>query len=153
MLLPYEFDQKFDELQDAAEVLKQDYAEYFCLDDLIENIQAAKEAVVKIQCWKDDYMEEERAELYNRFVMQVCRSMMNVYMTYADKFEQDSYGYSKLSEPIPLLADLKRLPTLNRDSLHYGMIHTQLMKNKNRILDGLQQIQQLAAVTKTALEK
>ena len=153
VLLPYEFDQKFDELQDAAEVLKQDYAEYFCLDDLIANIQAAKEAVVKIQCRKDDYMEEERAELYNRFVMQVCRSMMNVYMTYADKFEQDSYGYSKLSEPIPLLADLKRLPTLNRDSLHYGMIHTQLMKNKNRILDGLQQIQQLAAVTKTALEK
>lgn len=78
---------------------------------------------------------------------------MNVYMTYTDKFEQDSYGYSKLSAPIPLLADLKRLPMLDRDSLHYGMIHTQLMKNKNRIIDGLHQVQQLAAITKTALEK
>ena len=71
-------------------------------------------------------------------------AITNVTMTYADKYSQDSYGFSKLSAPIPLFADLPRLDTLEPDSLEYGLVQTQLIKNKNRINDSLFTIIRLA---------
>ena len=73
-------------------------------------------------------------------------------MTYADKYNQDSYGYTKLSYPIPLFADLERLDGLDPDSLEYGLVLTQLVKNKNRINDALNQIIQLASLYQQLLD-
>lgn len=86
----------------------------------------------------------EKAQQYNDFVKEVSRQITNITMTYAEKYAQDSYGYTKLSMPIPLLADLPRLDALVPDSLEYGMVQTQLVKNKNRINDGLFMIIKLA---------
>ncbi len=151
-LLPYEFESKFNDLSHKVEELKIKHSRHFEFSDLLKNLYETKEAVLKIQKNKSEYTGAN-AQLYNQFVMNVCRNMMNVYMTYTDKFGQDSYGYSKLSAPIPLLADLKRLEESEVGTLEYGMIHTQLVKNKNRIIDGLQQIQQLALATGIALGK
>lgn len=45
--------------------------------------------------------------------------------------------YTSLSYPVPLFADFERLVKLDPASLEYGLIKTQLVKNKNRINDAL----------------
>ena len=51
-------------------------------------------------------LSNEQAKLYNEFVKMVARQITNVTMTCADKYSQDSYGYTSLSYPIPLFATL-----------------------------------------------
>ena len=80
------------------------------------------------------------------------REVTNITMTCADKYSQDSYGYTKSSYPVPLLADLERLVVLEPSSLEYGMIHTQLIRNKNRISDALYTISQVAALYENLLQ-
>lgn len=60
----------------------------------------------------------------------VARQITNVTMTCADKYSQDSYGYTSLSYPIPLFADFERLVKLDPASLEYGLIKTQLVKTR-----------------------
>lgn len=151
-VLPYEFGEKFRELSSCVEKLKTEYEKYFDFDDLLKNFHETEKSVSEIQSMRER-IDKKEIEIYNRFVKNVCRNLMNVYMTYTNKYGQDSYGYSKLSRPIPLLADLERLKGLEMDSLEYGMIHTQLMKNKNRIMDALYQVQQMAELTYLVLKK
>ncbi len=51
----------------------------------------------------------------------VARQITNVTMTCADKYSQDSYGYTSLSYPIPLFADFERLVKLDPASLGMGL--------------------------------
>ena len=101
--------------------------------------------VNQIQAQKERYTGPA-VDLYNDFVKSVSRNITHITMTYADKYSQDSYGYTKLSYPIPLFADLERLDGLAPDSLKYGLLQTQLVKNKNRINDALYQIIHLASL-------
>ena len=135
-VLPYDFTEKFQAIEQKVLDCREQYGSYLDMDDLIANVSAARACIAKLQSARDS-VEGRSAELLNKFLLQVARQTTNVFQTYADKYQQDSYGYSKLSKPIPLLADLERLPGLDRNSLEYGMIHTQLVKNKNRINDGL----------------
>ena len=98
-----------------------------------------------------DDLSEERAKLYNDFVKMVARQITNVTMTCADKYSQDSYGYTSLSYPVPLFADFERLVKLDPASLEYGLIKTQLVKNKNLINDSLLTISCFADLYKRIL--
>ena len=52
-------------------------------------------------------LPEEKLHHYNDFLKLVAREITNVTMTCADKYSQDPYGYTNLSYPVPLLADLE----------------------------------------------
>ena len=119
--------------------------------DLLENLKQAETLVGQVQQCRES-CHGKKAQLYNDFVKAVSRQITNVTMTYADKYSQDSYGFSKLSAPIPLFADLPRLKVLAPDSLEYGMVQTQTVKNKNRINDGLFTIIRLAQLYSMLLE-
>lgn len=135
-ILPYDFTEKLQSMEQKISDCRAQYGAYLDMDDLASNMAAVRACVSKLQSVRDS-VEGRSAHLLNNFLLQVARQTTNVFQTYADKYQQDSYGYSKLSKPIPLLADLERLPGLDQNSLEYGMIHTQLVKNKNRINDGL----------------
>lgn len=145
-LLPYDFVEKLAQFRAKAEKLAEKYGEHLDFTDLLENLKQAEDAVCKVQARKED-CRGEKAQLYNDFLKEVSRQITNVTMTYADKYSQDSYGYTKLSAPIPLFADLSRLVELDRDSLEYGLVKTQMVKNKNRINDALYWIIYLAQLT------
>ena len=113
--------------------------------DLLENLKQAETLVGQVQQCRES-CHGKKAQLYNDFVKAVSRQITNVTMTYADKYSQDSYGFSKLS------ADLPRLKVLAPDSLEYGMVQTQTVKNKNRINDGLFTIIRLAQLYSMLLE-
>jgi len=135
-VLPYDFTEKFQAIEEKVLACREQYGSCLDMDDLVSNVQAVRTYIQRLQAVREE-VDGHKAELLNTFLMQVSRQTTNVFQTYADKYQQDSYGFSKLSKPIPLLADLERLPGLDPDSLEYGMVYTQLVKNKNRINDGL----------------
>lgn len=135
-VLPYDFTEKFQGIEEKLLTCRESYGSYLDIDDVIANVKAVREYIRRLQAVREE-VSGHKAELLNTFLMQVSRQTTNIFQTYADKYQQDSYGFSKLSRPIPLLADLELLPGLSPDSLEYGMIHTELVKNKNRINDGL----------------
>ena len=98
-----------------------------------------------------DSFSEEQVEIYNRFVKNTAHLMSDVFLTYADKYQQDSYGHSRLSTPIPLFAETDRLDNYAENSFEYGMVLTQLVKNRNRIDEALFLIEELADLTIKAL--
>ena len=140
--IPYEFQRKFDTIQNKLTQIK-DTGE-IGVDHLIQLAKTAEDAVVKIQGRKDEITDERKISFYNEFVKMVSRKITNVFQTYVNKYQQDSYGFTSLSKPVPLLADMERLETLSPDTMEYGMVRTQLIKNRNRILDGLMDVISMA---------
>lgn len=149
-LLPYDFSEKFGKLRRVAADLVNEFGEHIDLIDLTENIKQAEQGVLRVQQLSETGLQG-REERYNEFMKFVARQLTNVTMTCADKYSQDSYGFTDLSAPIPLLAGLSRLKDLERSSLEYGLLETQLVKNKNRINDALALIAQLAPLYQALL--
>lgn len=148
-VLPYDLDTRFRAIQEGLARL--DGNGHFDLAPLVERVAQARAAVAEIQDHVEALHDADSRELYNRYVMRVTRLLTNVAQTYADRWQQDSYGYSKLSAPLPLLADLSRLNALDPTTLEFGMIETQLVKNKNRILDALNRTLELSELYRTKL--
>lgn len=73
--------------------------------DLEDNLQMVERQVAEIQSMADD-LSEERAKLFNDFVKMVARQITNVTMTCADKYSQDSYGYTSLFLSCPSVCRL-----------------------------------------------
>lgn len=150
-LLPYDFSEKLEDLRQKAQKIAEQFGGHMDFSDLLANLDETVEGVAAVQSRREQ-CRGELAERYNEYVKSVSRCITNITMTYADKYSQDSYGYTKLSYPIPLFADLERLAKLAPDSLEYGLVYTQLVKNKNRINDALYQLCQLTRLTRLALE-
>lgn len=144
-MLPYEFKDKFCDLRKKVDVIAEKYGTHMDFTDLQNNLKEAEKRVLAIQEKRVSFTGE-MVEQYNQFVMNTCRLLTNVFQTYVDKYQQDSYGYTKLSSAIPLFADLVKMDAMKRDSLEYGMLKTQLIKNKNRINDSLKILIDLAGL-------
>lgn len=135
-ILPYEFSDKFDAIIRKVDEIAEKYAIHMDFSDLQQNLKEARKNVILIQENKVNFTDEA-TEKYNEFVLITSRLLSNVFQTYSNKYQQDSYGYTKLTSVIPLFADFEKLIKLERHTLEYGMLHTQLIKNKNRINDSL----------------
>lgn len=144
-LLPYDFSDKISAFRANVQKVADKFGDHMDFTDLQDNLKTVEHQVNEIQAMKEG-LSNEQAKLYNEFVKMVARQITNVTMTCADKYSQDSYGYTSLSYPIPLFADFERLVKLDPASLEYGLIKTQLVKNKNRINDALYIISQFATL-------
>ena len=144
-LLPYDFSDKLSVFRANVQKVADKFGDHMDFTDLQDNLKTVEHQVNEIQAMKEG-LSNEQAKLYNEFVKMVARQITNVTMTCADKYSQDSYGYTSLSYPIPLFADFERLVKLDPASLEYGLIKTQLVKNKNRINDALYIISQFATL-------
>ena len=149
-LLPYNFSDKISVFRANVQKVADKFGDHMDFTDLQDNLKTVEHQVNEIQAMKEG-LSNEQAKLYNEFVKMVARQITNVTMTCADKYSQDSYGYTSLSYPIPLFADFERLVKLDPASLEYGLIKTQLVKNKNRINDALYIISQFAEVVRKLL--
>jgi hypothetical protein len=143
-ILPYNFKNKFENMEDRIMELVQKYGSHFDLISLYKGVVEAGKAVELVQKRSHKIKDEAKIEDYNRFVLIVSRLTTNVFQTYSEKYQQDSYGYTKLSAMVPLLADLEILNKLDRSSFEYGMVMTQLVRNKNRISDAMKQVKDFA---------
>jgi len=145
-VLPYSFGRKLEQLQEKVRGLSEAYGRHLDLSGLLDSLEETRRLTVQVE-GRRETLSEDQIQWYNDFVKSVSRNLTNIFQTYAEKYDQDRYGYYKLSSPVPLLADLEQLEKLSPDSLEYGLIETQLVRNKNRILDGLKTICDLARLT------
>lgn len=144
-VLPYEYAVEFERLRNTVADLQARYGAHIDLDDLERNLQQAAEGTLRLASRRAKLEDPRQIALYNEAVIHVSRTLTNVFQTYAEKYDQDSYGFGKLSAPIPLLADLAKLEISAPDSFAYGLVKTKLVRNKNRIDDALGNI---AAMTR-----
>jgi Predicted aminopeptidases len=145
-ILPYRFAGKLRDISERVQRIVAQYGTKLPLEDLAANFAAAQRGILDMQEKGNQLTDGAKIRLYNQYLKQVSRLLTNVFYTGVDKYQQDSYGHSNLSYPIPLLADLPRLDGLNPNSMEYGMIETKLIKNKNRINDALIELVQLSAL-------
>lgn len=149
-ILPYDIDAKLAIFEKRIHVLNDEIGTALDLSDLLSNIAAVRANYREIYELRNS-ITDKNVNVYNKYVMSICRYITNVIQTYSDKYQQDSYGYTKLSYPIPLFADASKLALLAPDSFEYGLIHTQLVKNRNRINDALYQVIELTRLAKLVL--
>lgn len=149
-LLPYNFTGKIAAFRTNVQSVASQFGEHIDLTDVLKNIDKVEQQVTEIQALAENGLYGKES-IYNDFMKMVARQLTNVTMTCSDKYSQDSYGHSNLSYPVPLFADCVRMVKLERDSLEYGLINTQMVKNKNRINDALFVIEKFADLTKALL--
>lgn len=142
-ILPYDFEKKIDKFCENLATLNQLYGDRIELLSLLSALSNVRAKVQKLQAISIGLSDASLIARYNEALMSVSRLLTNVSQTYADKYQQDSYGHSFLSSPVPLLAQLPLLDKYPQDSMEYGMIETQLVKNRNRISDAISQLDQL----------
>ena len=56
---------------------------------------------------------------------------------YEAEYDQDSYGRTILSKPLPLLFPTIKLSRLDKDTLEYRLLYTQMLRNRNRVADAV----------------
>lgn len=98
-----------------------------CLDRLVQDLNALDSS----------RMNDYKIEMYNQALMQISRHMTNAFYTRAERFEQDSYGLSILSKPIPLLYPLVELAKMGVSDEKYYPMKTELMRARNRVWDAV----------------
>ena len=145
-LLPYQFEGRLSEFREKINDIAGRYGDRIDFSDLIANAALAERKILEIQKKRGQIKEENKIKLYNQYVMSVTRLLTNVCQTCSDKYQQDSYGHSNLAYPVPLFADLRKLDVLDKHSMEYGLVETQLVKNKNRINDALYSIVQCSSL-------
>ena len=141
-VLPYDFSGIMDTAIDNILKMEESSKGIFPVNDVLEKFMEAKKEIKSLKNKIKDFenVDEEQIKDYNKVLLKISRELTNILYTYADKYQQDSYGYSKLSEAIPLFADMNMLEGLSADSLEFGLLETQLVKNRNRIIDGVENI-------------
>ncbi len=149
--LPYDFNNFFVKRIKQVSDLSSQYGNHIDFSDITRNLEIAENNVMEMQRLGGNLQGEEEIRLYNRYMMSVSRFLTNVFTTYADKYQQDSYGYTKLNTSIALFFDLERLAKLEKNTFEYGMVSTQIVKNKNRINDALNQVIELSQLYKALL--
>lgn len=149
--LPYDFTETFRTFKKNVTLIAEKYSSHMEFSDLLDNICDAEKRVLEIQNLPKDSLKG-KANHYNDMMKLVARNMTNITMTCADKYSQDSYGFTALSYPVPLFAELERLDGLDPASLEYGLVQTKMIKNKNRINDALYTISKFASLYREVLK-
>ena len=104
----------------------------WCVDQLQQVVLRLNKEIGKKDAWSD----LQRKEI-NETLKDLGRILINAFYTCASPYEQDSYGFTSLSKPIPLLWKLEELGKMNKESQEYYLLYTTLIRNRNRISDAL----------------
>ena len=82
-------------------------------------------------------LSKERIRGLNDTLLRLSRAITNAFYTNAEKYDQDSYGRTILSKPLPLLFNVIALSKMEKDSLEYRLLYTKMLRNRNRVADAV----------------
>lgn len=82
---------------------------------------------------------------YNDVVRRFSRMMTSVTGTVAGRWEQDSYALSALTTPLPGLFEIPKMAAAGPDSEYFKLQWTDTVRQRNRIVDGLNDTNQMLA--------
>jgi hypothetical protein len=155
-ILPYDFSGRIRKIKVSLNELNQRSGSILQLEPLIEvsnrlEVEAAELNHV-ISSHSPGNSTEEANIMINECLMKLSRTLTSPFQTACSRYDQDSYGLSDLSEPIPLLYPMAKLVQLPPSNESYHMLLTMLIKNRNRISDALKKALDLILTTKRLIK-
>jgi hypothetical protein len=78
-----------------------------------------------------------RVERLNRGLMRLSRLLLPAFETWGGRYAQDRVGLEALSSPVPALHDLKLLADTPPEAELSHLLHTELLRARNRLSDAL----------------
>ncbi len=84
-----------------------------------------------------DWSRDEQVNLLNRTVLRLARILTPVSSTLAGRYGQDLYGLTALKYFIPGLQVIREMKKLDRADEAYRLLYTKAVREKNKILDAL----------------
>ena len=80
---------------------------------------------------------DEPAELLNTCMKKLSRILVPLQSTVIGTYGHDRYGMTDQRTMIPVLFEIGKLATLAKDSEAYWMLQTKLVRQRNKVVDGL----------------
>lgn len=140
-ILPYDFTKTCQDMKQKLTKIMNESKNIIDLSMINTGIEKLTENVAKMNELKDKAAEgkisKEKVKKLNDTLLRLSRLVTNAFYTAADKYGQDSYGRTILSKPIPLLYPLINLSEMDKESLEYKLLYTQLLRNRNRVTDSV----------------
>ena len=140
-ILPLEFVSVADEFERRLKDLQGQAGKALDFSRTIEKAGAFRQSAQRL----DQYIstlagsgrESDVAVSVNRCLMRLSRILTPVGGTVAGKYQQDSYGLTALTQPLPGLYEVATLATLDPEGEPYRLLLTQLVRERNKVSDAL----------------
>lgn len=84
-----------------------------------------------------DWNQDEKMKQLNSGILRLARILTPISSTLAGKYGQDLYGLTALKYFIPGLYVIKEMKKLDREADEYKVLYTQAVREKNKVLDAL----------------
>lgn len=155
-VIQYDFETTIKDITDKLTGIRERAGASIELDSILEKVQQLKNRIEKINEEKKLIIENptnEKVDMINKLHFNLSRLLTNAFYTYADRYQQDSYGLTVLSKPIPLLYPAVEMTAMDPDSQDYKLLHTEVVKNRNRISDSVAMALELTDLYLFRLEK
>lgn len=147
-ILPYDFKKTYIDIKQKLEIILKESNGIIEIESLIEKVELLGKYVAKLNEEKTQAISsKDKSQLINGVLLKLGRILTSPFYVACDKYQQDSYGLTVLSKPIPLLYPVAELKDLDPSSLKYKLLSTQLVKNRNRISDALTECIELIKVS------
>ncbi len=150
-VLPYDFSNSARSIKSNLESMSQDDKNDLQLNELIERANQLENEIVRLNHWIDKHglnnPSVKDVNLINKCLTDLSRVLTNPFQTVCDRYNQDSYGLSDLSAPIPLFYPVASRANLQFSTELYQTVQTMLIKRRNRISDALKRAVDSAHLT------
>ncbi len=77
------------------------------------------------------------ASRFNDTLLRLSRLLTSITGTVSGRWSQDTYGLTALKTPLPGLFDIEQVAKLDRDSHDFKLRWTDIVRQRNRVADGL----------------
>ena len=150
IVLPFEFVTVADQFIERLDMLKAD-AGPIGLDGAAERARAFKAAAERLEAaaaiWRTRYADgqttdESAADRLNDCLKRLSRTLVPLASTAKGAYGHDPYGYTPQGTMIPSLYDVATYAALGDGEARW-MLETQLVRDRNRIADGLDDCRRL----------
>ena len=140
-ILPYNFSLTAEDINEKIGALMESCGEIMDLtilksqsDRLKDNVKRLND-LIAVEKEKND--NDELCRQINKVLMKLSRNLTGPFYTGVGRYEQDSYGSSILTKPLPLLYPLYEMKDMDKEGLEYKLQYTQMLRNRNYLTDSL----------------
>lgn len=140
-VLPYDFTKTCEDMKSKIGMLISESNNVINMKGISNEIDRLSDNVRKINSMKKEaeegLLQNDKVKKLNETLLRLSRCITNAFYTNAEKYDQDSYGRTILSKPLPLLYPTIELSKLEPSGLDYKLLYTKLLRNRNRVADAV----------------
>jgi len=143
-ILPYDFSRVAEEIRENLLSYASDVGgNPFQLKPLVEAATSLCRKIEALEALRETIegsgRSSEAVSVFNHGLRKLSQTLTSPFRTSCSPYEQDSYGLTILSKPIPLLAPMIDLKKMDPHHQNYHLLAATLVKNRNRISDAIHQ--------------